>query len=74
MKLHQINADDLATLEELLPELTFMLGEKLNETAIRIKCRRVKEILSNVRWSYGPPSEVEIIPGDPTTHGDDWKQ
>lgn len=76
MKLHQINADDLATLEELAPELLWLLDEKLNDTAVRMKVRRVKEILSNVRWNYGPPLEVEIHPAgdDPTQHGEDWKQ
>ena len=66
MKQYQISADDLATLEELVPDLTWLLDEKLNDTAIRMKARRVKEILSNVRWGYGPPVEVDIerIEGD----------
>lgn len=62
MKLHQINSDDLATLEELCPELLWLLDEKLNNTAIRMKARRVKEILSNVRWGYGPPQEIQVKP------------
>lgn len=64
MKLYQINADDLATLEELAPQLVWMLDEKMNDTAVRMKARRIKEILSNVRWEYGPPSEIEKMEGD----------
>jgi len=60
VKQYQITADDLASLEEFLPELCFASGELLNNTAIRVKYRRVKEILSNVRWGYGPPAEVHI--------------
>lgn len=77
MKFHQINNDDLVALEELAPELLWLLDLKLNDTAIRMKARRIKEILSNVRWSYGPPEEVEIQdatdPDDPTTRGEGWK-
>jgi hypothetical protein len=28
---------------------------------VRMKFRRFKEILSNVRWDYGPPQEVERV-------------
>jgi hypothetical protein len=77
VKLYQINADDLTALEELLPEFCCMLGEKLNDTAIRMKFRRAKEILANVRWDYGPPSEVQVMPtddpDDPTKQADWWK-
>lgn len=32
-----------------------------NEPLVRKQWERVKEILSNVRWNYGPPSQVEEI-------------
>ncbi len=64
MKQYQITADDLAALEDIMPEFQWACGERLNDTALRMKCRRVKEILSNVRWGYGPPSQVEIFPAD----------
>ena len=60
MKYFQISEADLETLEQLAPQLVWMLDEKLNDTAVRMKARRVKEILSNVRWDYGPPQEIEI--------------
>lgn len=61
-RLYQINEGDLQALEEILPVLCFRAGELLNDTAVRMKFRRLKQIVSDVRWSYGPPSEVEIIP------------
>ncbi len=64
MKQYQINADDLAALEEILPEFQWACHQRVNDTAVRMKFRRVKEILSNIRWGYGPPREVEIIPAD----------
>ena len=56
----QINADDLAVLEFAIPELCEHLAEKTSN-ADRVKIRRVKEILSNVRWNYQPHSEIERI-------------
>jgi hypothetical protein len=63
-KLFQIYDSDLEALEQLLPELHSAAGELLNEPSVRIKFRRVKDILSNVRWNYGPHEEVRV---DPTT-------
>lgn len=31
-------------------------------TKLRKQCEKVKSILSNVRWDYGPPADVGIIP------------
>jgi len=61
-KLFQIYEDDLATLEADVPKLIEGLISPNMTNAQRVKIRRVKEILSNVRWNYGPPGEVEEIP------------
>ena len=68
-KLHQIYEDDLAELERVLP----LLGEHvaLSPSAspkTRTQLRRVREILSNVRWDYGPSTVEAVIPAsdDPT--------
>lgn len=52
--------EDLAVLESLIPELCESLREKTNN-AHRVKMRRVKEILSNVRWNYQPHTDIEIV-------------
>lgn len=59
--LFQIKEDDLATLEQSVPVLADALLPVLNNT-LRVHMRRVQDILANVRWGYGPPSEVEVIP------------
>lgn len=59
-KMYQIREDDLCELERVLPELHVALG--VNTTpAVRTKLRRVKTILSNVRWDYGPHENVENV-------------
>lgn len=60
-RLLQIKEDDLAELEKVLPELSEALITVSNPS-IRTKLRRVQQILSNVRWNYGPSTLVEIIP------------
>jgi hypothetical protein len=60
----QITEDDLAELERLLPEVADAVSfgtEPGASPRIRTQLNRVKTILSNVRWNYGPPSEVERI-------------
>jgi hypothetical protein len=60
--LFQISEPDLQTLEQLIPHLMWTNPMVCNETSVRMKWRRVQEILSNVRWRGGPPSNVECIP------------
>ncbi len=65
MPLFRIEEDDLAELEKMLPQFCDALF--LNMTPkLRIKLRRAQQIVSNVRWGYGPPSHVERVelPGD----------
>jgi hypothetical protein len=66
VKLFQIKEDDLETLEQVLPAL---LGDPrimplMNDAAMRAKFRRLQQVIVNVRWNYGPPSEVEATEGD----------
>lgn len=58
-KLFQIYEADLQTLETALPRLQDALGEAMNRPDVQVAVQEVKEILSNVRWNYGPYSEVK---------------
>jgi hypothetical protein len=60
-KLFQVYEDDLAELERSVPMLMNTLAPHLNAVN-RVQLRRIKSILSNIRWEYGPPEQVEIIP------------
>ncbi len=62
-RLFQIKEDDLGALEAVLPQLADALMPVLNNK-LRVQIRRVQGILSDVRWDYGPPSKVQIIPVD----------
>lgn len=62
-KLFQIYEEDLAELEKIIPQLAESLMPSLDNKK-RVQLRRCQSILSSVRWNYGPPSEVEIIPAD----------
>lgn len=64
-KLFRIYETDLAALESTLPCLVNSLGEALNRPEVQVMAEQVKEILSNVRWDYGPPQEVRVIPVAP---------
>ena len=58
--LYQVSETDLAILEKTLPQLAGALMPVLNNR-LRMKLRQVQKILSDVRWSYGPPTEVEAV-------------
>lgn len=60
MRLFQINENDLNELERVLPELIEALEPSMANRH-RVQARRVKQIISDVRWSYGPASECEAI-------------
>lgn len=62
-KLHQIYDDDLTVLEKTLPQLADALMPILNNR-LRVQLRQVQKILSDVRWNYGPPSEVIAVSPD----------
>lgn len=60
-KLFQIYEEDLAKLEVALPRLMQIAGVYLNTPEAQVLFSEAKEILSNIRWDYGPPSEIEVI-------------
>lgn len=62
-KIFQISEEDLCELERTLPQLAQALMPVLNN-GLRMKLRRCQTVLSNVRWDYGPPTDVESIPAD----------
>lgn len=60
-KMFQIREIDLVTIEAMIPEiLGAMMSAGSLDNRARIKFRVLKGILSDVRWNYGPPTEVEI--------------
>lgn len=63
MRFFQITEDDLADLERTLPQLADVLMAQM-DPKLRTQLRRMQEILSRVRWNYGPPTNVTVIPGD----------
>lgn len=69
-RLFQIKETDLAELEHTLPELLLAMypmlggGAETGANRLRLQWNRVKDILTNVRWDYGPPLDVTVIPAD----------
>lgn len=59
----QIYEEDLGELERALPQLAEAMTPALNNR-LRVQLRRCQSILSNVRWNYGPPKDVQIVPAD----------
>ncbi len=60
-KLFQIYEEDLEELERVIPDLAISLSPHLGPRQ-RTQLRNLKEILSNIRWDYGPHTDVTIIP------------
>lgn len=63
--MHQVHENDLSELEQVLPQLAEALTPVLTNR-LRVQLRRCQQIVSNVRWNYGPPSDVKVIPADGT--------
>lgn len=57
----QVSEEDLQTLERECPALLSTNYDGCNEPLTRKRWEEVKRILSNIRWNYGPPSQVETI-------------
>lgn len=57
VKFFQITEDDLQMLEKVLPEILDRMYGSL-DARMQVKFRNVQKILSNVRWNYGPPTQV----------------
>lgn len=62
-RLMQIREEDLATLESTLPQFVEALYPRM-DNRLRAQIRRVQKVLTDVRWNYGPPAEVEVIPSE----------
>lgn len=63
-RLYRITEEDLAILESELPRLLESSMMECNDPIIRKRWEMVKSIVSNVRWDYGPPTEVHRAPCD----------
>lgn len=59
-RLFQIYESDLAELEQSLPELSWAVGLQ-NDRRLKTHLRRLKRIVSDVRWNYGPHDNVQIV-------------
>lgn len=74
VKLFQVNEDDLAELERVLPQWADFLSVArhpvgdgmLLDNRMRTQIQRVQIILRDIRWNYGPPDVVKIIPAEST--------
>lgn len=60
-RLFKIHEEDLVELEKAIPQLSESFMMHLTP-ATRTTLRRCKNILSDIRWHYGPPSEVGRVP------------
>lgn len=63
IKTFRIAEPDLQKLESALPRLCEHMGEANNRAEVQVLFGEVKQILSDVRWEYGPPMKVEIVRG-----------
>lgn len=69
-KLYRVSEEDLVELERIIPEMCDRHIETLTN-AHRTKIRRLQTILSNVRWDYGPPTNVTSFPANESIPPDD---
>jgi hypothetical protein len=59
--LFQIYENDLQRLEYALPRIFDALMPQMNNPELQVLLQECKDIIGNVRWNYGPPSEVKVI-------------
>ena len=57
----QIREPDLAELERLLPLIHEAVAPAMTNRT-RVHLRRVKQIISDIRWNYGPWLECHEVP------------
>ncbi len=65
LKNYTIHGDDLAALEQLLPDLMWFRPD-VHTARQKIKWRQVIEIICNVRWDYGPPLQCFRVDANDT--------
>jgi len=70
-QIHQIYEDDLAVLESEMPQLMSATMTACNDPLIRKRWETVRDILTKVRWNYGPPISVKEV--DAGSDGEEWK-
>lgn len=46
-----------------MPQLIHRLYPQM-DNQLRTQVRRLQKIIGDVRWNYGPPSEVESVPAE----------
>jgi predicted sugar kinase len=61
MKLFQVYEADLQKLEHALPRLQEFCGTAANRPDVYVLLEEIKGIVSNVRWDYGPHTDVSKI-------------
>jgi hypothetical protein len=64
MKMYRISQDDLETVELALPELQDAMmsaPQVINRKDVHEHLSMLKRIISDIRWNYGPPTNVERI-------------
>lgn len=69
-RLFQIQEEDLAELERIIPNLQDALMASWS-TPVRKWLEKAKRILSDVRWSYGPFTKVETLPAEDPSGAED---
>lgn len=62
-RMFQINEDDLADLERTLPQLMDAMVPVM-DNRVRTQLRQVRRIIGDVRWGYGPPTDVTVVRAD----------
>jgi len=69
---YQITETDLAALEKAVADLheCASMSPSYFTPRVQVATEQAKEILSNVRWRYGPFSEVHHMP-DASRNGDE---
>lgn len=64
--LFQITEPDLAELERLLPKICdraiWSGADGRTDPGMRVAIISVQQIVSRIRWDYGPPQEVYRVP------------
>ena len=64
MKLFQIYESDLQKLEHALPQVFDALSpDQKNDPRVQVLFEECEEVLSSVRWNYGPHTNVQRIDG-----------
>ncbi len=59
--LYQVHEEDLAALERELPALLHEAYPACNDPLTRKRWEAVRDIITRIRWSYGPPTDVSTV-------------